>query len=159
MMMEVQMITDVNADQPGSDLHKAGEQNASTLLITVKEAAMRLGVSRSTVYRADREHGPLRFFMDGRWISIDLASLESFQARIKRNPGSDKLQRVEGVWPGQRTEDESVSQFMGDALGIEPSETTLPSPPISESRSGGQRELNMREHHAVCFLSCLSFME
>jgi excisionase family DNA binding protein len=46
-------------------------------LMSVREAAQRLGVSKSTVYRIDRKNGPFRFVTDGRRIFIDLGSLEN----------------------------------------------------------------------------------
>ena len=42
-------------------LDTAYAQGPRSLLISVRQAALRLGVSKSTVYRIDREHGPFRF--------------------------------------------------------------------------------------------------
>jgi excisionase family DNA binding protein len=46
-------------------------------LINVTEAAQRLGVSKSTVYRIVRKNGPFRFVADGRRIFIDRTSFEA----------------------------------------------------------------------------------
>lgn len=55
-------------------------------LISVTEAAQRLGVSKSTVYRIDRKNGPFRFVAEGRRIFIDLAS---FEIQLTSTQGSE----------------------------------------------------------------------
>jgi len=49
----------------------------TTSHISVGDAATRLGVSRSKLYRMDRVNGPLRFIRDGWRLYIELSSLQS----------------------------------------------------------------------------------
>jgi excisionase family DNA binding protein len=68
-----------NPKQTASQINLSTPEARSdqALRISVKEAAQRLGVSKSTVYRIDRKNGPFRFVNDGRRIFIELASLEN----------------------------------------------------------------------------------
>ena len=66
-------------------LHSDGSQGSQPNLITVKDAARRLGVSKSTVYRFDRDDGPLRFIVDSRPILIENDSFETHLANIRRH--------------------------------------------------------------------------
>jgi excisionase family DNA binding protein len=69
---------------------------SQTPLISVAEAARRLGVSKSTIYRFDRKNGPFRFVADRRRIFIDLAS---FEIHLTSTPGIEpvpSLQTDEG---------------------------------------------------------------
>src|SRR5208283_1108367 len=58
-------------------------QRALPLAVNVREAAKRLRLSTSAVYRLDREHGPIHFLSTTRPIAIDLVSLETQVANIK----------------------------------------------------------------------------
>ncbi|HUY86653.1 MAG TPA: helix-turn-helix domain-containing protein, partial [Acidimicrobiales bacterium] len=66
-----------------SILQAVDAQRALSLGIKVREAAKRLRVSISTVYRLDREHGPIRFLSKTRPITIDPVSLENHGAITK----------------------------------------------------------------------------
>ena len=72
-------------------LYIPGSLGSQPLLITVKDAARRLGVSKSTVYRFDRSHGCLRFVIDGRRVFIEEASFETYLANANRRKGGIDL--------------------------------------------------------------------
>ena len=56
-------------------------QRVSRTHICVREAACRLNMSRSRVYRLDRNNGPFPIVKIGRRVWIELAGLEAFIAR------------------------------------------------------------------------------
>lgn len=128
----------------------AAAQSARPNLITAKEAAQRLGVSRSTVYRIDREIGPFRFVVDGRWILIDQASFESHIANIRGNR-SDVLE-VGSVLPSQQAVNEPETLSETDERQLTASEMATPKASTSISTREGQRELLMPEYrHPFAF--------
>ena len=127
-------------------------------LITVKDAARRLGVSRSAVYRIDRNDGPFRFVVDGRRIFIENASFETFLANTGRN-GTEPDTAADDVTcdcPQEEQPERTPSQV--DAMPVEP---PRPSPfrdvPHTLS-STGQRENILPRRHAAGFLYCQMLM-
>jgi excisionase family DNA binding protein len=136
-----------------SNLVDAAEgQSALTAVISVKEAAQRLGVSRSTVYRIDREIGPFRFIVDGRRIFIDEESLESHIANDICNRTDDGLPKVGSVVPCQQPAKKSDAQSETDELQLTAPEMAKLNASLSTSTRQGQRDLIMREHrHSFAF--------
>jgi excisionase family DNA binding protein len=70
---------------PTAALHTVDSRSSRSSLITVKDAARRLNVSASTVYRFDRKNGHLTFVADGRRIFIENVSFEDYLAKTGRN--------------------------------------------------------------------------
>ena len=56
-------------------------------MLTVKEAAQKLGVSRSAIYRIDRQHGPFRIIKSNRRVFIDAQDLARYLTA--RDPAAD----------------------------------------------------------------------
>jgi DNA-binding MurR/RpiR family transcriptional regulator len=77
IILETFMTKQSSKTNSTSILQTADAQSARPIHINVKAAAKRLGVSTSTVYRLDREHGPIRFLSTKRPIAVDLVSLET----------------------------------------------------------------------------------
>lgn len=121
-------------------------------LITVKDAARRLGASRSTVYRIDRNDGPLRFVVDGRRIFIDTASFETFLANTGGNGTESELTADDVPIDSIQGEQAERTPPKIDAM---PAEPPRPSPfrdvPHTIS-SSGQRENILPRRHAAGFL-------
>ena len=140
------MTTEPSRSKSKNLMGVADAQSARPALVTVKEAAQRLGVSRSKVYRIDREIGPFRFVVDGRWIFIDQASLESHIANSRDSRTDDGLPRAGSVLPCHQPGTESDSQSEIDEPRFSATETATPSASLPTSCRGGQRELIMREH-------------
>jgi len=121
-------------------LHSDDSQCSKPNLITVKDAARRLGVSKSTVYRFDRDNGPLRFVVDGRPILIENDSFETYLANIHRpetEPGSPE---DEGLCDcPQEEQPDRTTPIMGE----KPLEASTDTPPCDVPRpisSSGQRD-------------------
>ena len=73
-----------------------GSEADTSPLICVKEAAHWLGVSKSTVYRLDRVHGPFRFVVVGRRIYVDLHSFDIYRlSRLEAQGNRDSDPVVE----------------------------------------------------------------
>jgi excisionase family DNA binding protein len=132
--METEFVQTTSSNITCSD----GVQSARPTLITVKEAAQRLGISTSTVYRVDRHHGPFSFIVDGRWIFIDRTSFESYLANSRGIPASDNRQDA----PDQPkpVDDVGPQSEIGESQ-VEPFKNLPLSALTPTSRSGGQREL------------------
>jgi hypothetical protein len=77
MILEAELKTDPDRTESEISAQTSAAGNPQCALISVKEAAQRLGVSRSKAYRIDRKNGPFRFVIEGRRIFIDLASFET----------------------------------------------------------------------------------
>ena len=124
--------------------------------ITVKEAARRLGISRSSAYRIDRHGGPFRFIIDGRRIFIDQASLESHIASIT-GAGAIKIpNHAESKQPLPQSVGEPCNQPQVDEPPCAPSETLTPTASLPVSRSEGQRGLIMRQRRQA-FIAYYTF--
>ena len=132
--------------------HSDEPQCSQPNLITVKDAARRLGVSKSTVYRFDRDDGPLRFVVDGRPILIENASFETYLANIRRpeiEPGSP-ADEVPRDCP-QEEQPERTNSQMGE-IQLEVPTHILPSDAPRPTSSSGQREDIRPRRHAAGFL-------
>jgi hypothetical protein len=122
--------------------------------ISVKEAARRLGVSVSTVYRADRMGGPIRFLSATRPIMIDLGSFETHLDNISSIENKPELATA-GV-PDARSNEEQTNCRRNEAVG----EATQPSVSRSleiPSSSCGQRELGPPPRDGISFISYLAY--
>jgi excisionase family DNA binding protein len=150
MIAEVEMTTEHSKTNSRDIRDVAAAPIARPSLITVREAAQRLAVSRSTVYRIDRETGPFRFVVDGRRIFIDQASLESHIANSRRNRSNDGPLKVESVLPCQQPANESETRSETDQLQLTAPEMATLNASLSTSTRQGQRELIMREHRQSC---------
>jgi excisionase family DNA binding protein len=101
--------------------------------VSVKDAAMKLGVSRSTVYRMNRAHGPLRFVRRGRRVFIDVLE---FNRYIQSQEHSHKL---------YRTSDQEPQRSISGGSSAKATEL-LHAPDNKTVRNGsGQRELVIPE--------------
>jgi hypothetical protein len=133
-------------------LHPAASHRSQPNLITVKDAARRLGVSKSTVYRIDRNDGPFRFVVDSRRIFIESASFETFLANTGRNGTESELTANDVSIDSIQGEQPERTPSQIDAMPVEP---PRPSPfrdvPHTIS-SSGQRENILPRSHAVGFL-------
>ncbi len=102
-------------------------------LMTVAEAALALSVSRSTVYRYDRQNGPFQIVNQGRRVLIDRCTFDQYvSAHSVRTVDavSEEPRKAEEPEPADKRERE------------EPTATERPEPPRSRKRTGcGQREL------------------
>lgn len=83
--MEAELKTDPNRTESEIRVQNSAATDMQSPLISVKEAAQRLGVSRSKAYRIDRKNGPFLFLTVGRRIFINLAS---FEGHLASKPGS-----------------------------------------------------------------------
>jgi excisionase family DNA binding protein len=134
-------------------------QGAQPNRLTAKEAAHRLGVSLSTIYRIDREHGPFRFVLDGRRIFIDQASLELHLANIRGVHADDGAHAVASFPPCPRPATEVQTQPQIAEPMIETFETMTPQASLPASGSGGQRDLIMRARSGPCIITYQSFID
>lgn len=138
-------------------LHSDGSQGSQPNLITVKDAARRLGVSKSTVYRFDREDGPFRFIVNGRPIFIENDSFETYLANTGRNR-AELDTAADDVLPEGPQEDQPEQS--DPRMGEMPSMASTPTPPVDVARSissSGQREniLPRRDALAMFFYQSL----
>lgn len=141
------MATKLNGTTAENVLDAVDAQSARPSRITVKEAALRLCVSKSTAYRIDRTNGPFRFIVEGRRIFIDSASFESHLANIRGIRADDCPLQVESVLPCHEPAEGPEMQSQIDELQVNTVATAIPSGSLPDSRSGGQRELTMRQCH------------
>ena len=116
-------------------------------LITVKDAARRLGASRTTVYRIDRNDGPFRFVVDGRRIFIESASFESFLANTGRNGTESELTADDVPLDCPQEEQPERTDFRTDDMPVEESRPTPPGDVPSPVSSSGQREYIPPRHY------------
>lgn len=140
-------------------LHSDGSQGSQPNLITVKDAARRLGVSKSTVYRFDRDDGPLRFIVDSRPILIENDSFETHLANIRRHI-TEPCSPADEVFRDcpQEEQPEQINPQMGE-MQLEASTHTVPCDVPRPISSRGQREdiLPRRQARAMfCYQSFLS---
>lgn len=140
------MTTEPSRNNSSNLMDVDDAQSARPALVTVKQAAKSLGVSRSTVYRIDREHGPLRFIISGRWIFIEKASLESYAASRRGIRADDCPLEIKSVLLCQQPATVPETKSHIDELQVVTSGTTMASTSHLASGSGGQRELIMRDH-------------
>jgi excisionase family DNA binding protein len=139
-----------------SILTSAGGDSQSPL-ISVTEAAQRLGVSRSTVYRIDRKNGPFRFVADGRRIFIDLTSFEAHLTNTLRSEPEPPLQTDDVLIQCPQEGDEERTDLQAREA---PTVTTQPVPSRQSAiplPSHGQREgtIPKRDRAFVVFYSFL----
>jgi excisionase family DNA binding protein len=146
------MTTETCRTNSSKVVDAADAQSVRPQLITVKEAAQKLGVSRSTVYRVDRENGPFRFVVDGRWIFIEQESFESHIANSRGNRADEGLLKIDSALPCQQPANESETQSETDEPQLTAPEMATLNASLSTSTRQGQRELIMREHrHSFAF--------
>ncbi len=120
--------------------------------LSVRQAAQRLAVSKSKVYRMDREHGPFRFVLDGRRIFIDAPSFELHLANIRGIHAEDDPPRAEGMRQFLQLANEPKAEPQTAEPQIESVKTVVPVASLPESTAGGQRELTMRAPSGPCFV-------
>lgn len=128
-------------------LHSDGSQGSQPNLITVKDAARRLGASRTTVYRIDRNDGPFRFVVDGRRIFIENASFEAFLANTGRNGTESELTADDVPLDCPQEEQPERTDFRTDDMPVEESRPTPPGDVPSPVSSSGQREYIPPRHY------------
>jgi excisionase family DNA binding protein len=148
------MKTESDQSQSERILTSNENQRAEQDRLTVKEVAHRLGVSLSTIYRVDRDHGPFAFIVIGRRIFIDLASFESYLASTRGLRANDDQLGDDNVGQCRQAALKPESESQTDALQIEPSKTKATASSLPASKSGGQRELIMRESsppRVICY--------
>jgi|GEM_PF-4541925 len=132
---------------------RASEADTSSL-ICVKEAAHRLGVSKSTIYRFDRVNGPFRFIIEGRRIYVDLNSFDVF--RLSRLEAHDKNDSEPAV------ESRAGSQASTAAELVSEEQCSSDEPNAKESgyaeKAGrcGQRPLVIKPRHSA-FIATFSW--
>ena len=133
-------------------LHSDGSQGSQPNLITVKDAARRLGVSKSTVYRFDREDGPFRFIVNGRPIFIENDSFETYLANTGRNRAEPDTAADDVPPDCPQEEQPERTDSRTDAMPVDP---PRPSPfrdvPHAIS-SSGQRENILPRRNVAGFL-------
>ena len=120
-------------------------QGAQPNRLTAKEAAHRLGVSLSTIYRIDRVHGPFAFIIIGRWIFIDLTSFNAHLVNIGGIQAADGPLEDESVWQCLQPANKPEAKSQIDEPQIESSKPAEPCAALPASKSSGQRGLVMRE--------------
>jgi len=103
-------------------------------LVSIKEAAQRLRVSRSTAYRIDRINGPFRFVTSGRRIFIDLKSFDDY---LGANTPSEAVPIPE---PEKRQSHMDIEPARDDLKIQVPAPAQLPKVNLPP-KSCGQREL------------------
>jgi excisionase family DNA binding protein len=120
-------------DQPIAAMPNTNCQSPN--LMTVADAAVALSVSRSTVYRFDRENGPFKIIKQGRRVLIDRCTFSQYlSARSVKTVDaiSEEPRGTEEPEPPDNRERE------------EPPATDRAEPPRNRERTGcGQRELVM----------------
>jgi hypothetical protein len=158
MILENDMTTKLGKINSKSILNAAAAQSTRSTVITAKQAAQRLGVSRSTIYRVDRVRGPFQFIIDGRRIFIDLTSFASHLADIRGIRADDDPLRVESMVQYQHPANEPKAEPQTDELQIESSKTAISGASLPASDGGGQRDLIMREPTGPCVVCYPSFM-
>lgn len=128
---------------------------AQTPLLSIREAARKLGKSTSTVYRLDRVGGPFRFVLEGRRVFIDAESFEAYRMNTYENSVAIAIEDNLKVAPTEDTGMEPPQQPMTGNQGDHPAQVTehyLATPPdavqeegpragVSELQHSGQREL------------------
>lgn len=139
-------------------LKTVGVKSARPTVITVNQAAQRLGVSRSTVYRINRVCGPFLFIVDGRRIFIDVSSFELHLASIIGVHADDDSPRAESIRQILQPANEPKAESQVHESPIEMSETAGPGASLPASTSCGQRELIMRDRTGPCIICYPSFM-
>ena len=138
--------------------HSDEPQCSQPNLITVKDAARRLGVSKSTVYRFDRDNGPLRFVVDGRPILIENDSFETYLANIRRcetelgSPADEAPRDCP-----QEEQPERTNSQMGE-IRLEAPTHILPSDAPRPTSSSGQREDILPRRQALAMFCYQSFL-
>jgi hypothetical protein len=133
-------------------------ETASPCFISVREAALRLRRSKSTVYRLNREHGPFRIVVDGRHIFIELASFERYLATSGDILADDGFVELVSGPSSQQMAGAPETQAQIDEPKIESSQPAGPCASLPASKSGGQRGLIMREGSVPCVIFYPVFM-
>lgn len=120
-------------------------------VISVREAAHRLGVSLSTVYRVDRRNGPFRFVPSGRRIFIDAVSFERYLG--------ESTTAIRPECPVQVGTPDLEPQMPGTMLASNPpqletaaADTAQPAMNVRPTTGGPQRELTWWEPEASIVL-------
>lgn len=151
----------VEPQNPNSRTILAGgdAQCAQPAFISVKEAAQRLGVSRSTVYRINRDRGPFSFTVDGRKIYIDYPSFELHLARKRGIGGEPEMGPDEQshLCPDDRNPKQTDPQPL--ALQINAGNAAVQNGHPTSITSGGQRDLVLTKQFRpalVCYQSFLA---
>ena len=121
-------------------LPPAGSECSRPNLITVKDAARRLGVSKNTVYRFDRNNGPFRIVVDGRRIFIEKVSFEAYMANIGPTETESDLTADDVPVDCPQEEQPEQTDFRTDDMPVEASGPTPPCDVRSPVSSSGQRE-------------------
>jgi hypothetical protein len=146
------MTTESTQANSTQTLYTRDSRSSQPMLITVKAAARRLGVSRSSVYRIDRNDGPFRFVVDGRRIFIESASFESFLANTGRNGTESELTADDVPIDCIQGEQPKRTPSQVDAMPVEPPRTS-PFRDIPHTvSSSGQRENILPRRHSAGFL-------
>jgi hypothetical protein len=158
IVTEVRMKTTATRPAWEIDALNAETQNRQYPPINVRQAAQMLGVSKSTIYRTDREHGPFRFVLDGRRIFIDFASFENYLATITGSRSSALRESEQSIRTEQQLAAGADTESPVTEPTIETCETTKSTTSIPASRSSGQRELFPRASPNFCVITYQSFM-
>jgi hypothetical protein len=152
-------MTKESSNAISTSILQAGEaQRAIPSSIDVKGAAKRLGVSTSTVYRLDREHGPIRFLSTMRPITIDFRSLETHVANIKSIERDPEL--VSDVVPCSCPYEEHAenTEPRTNEVLAEPTHPPASTRSCYPSLRCGQRELALTKRDGAAFIGYFSYI-
>ena len=158
IILEIPMETMPHQSTSEFDVFNTATRTQQCPLITVRQAAQRLGRSNSTVYRIDRNHGPFRFGRDGRMIFVELDSFETYLATIVKNHSSTGTNSEQNIRSGQDLETATDTQSPICDPRIEAFEMNAPKESLPISASAGQRELFMRASPTFCVITYQSFL-
>ena len=145
-------MIEINQIESNAVLHTSKGPDAGQDLISVKEAASRLRVSPSTVYRINRKNGPFRFVIDGRRVFIHAESFAAYLAGICI-PADDGREVSECLRTSQELAE--LAELAGapsvnGAMETESASAATPTPPVPASGSEGQRDLIIRQRQWAC---------
>ena len=133
-------------------------QRVFPLAVNVREAAKRLGVSRSAVYRLDREHGPIRFLSVKRPIAIDLASLEAQVANANSIEREPELTTDGLPCPCPHEAQAEQTEWGTSEMSMDTAQSAPPMRPMSPSSSCGQRDLRLIRRNGAAVITYLTYI-
>jgi len=152
MILEEEMESNPHLASPCANKSISRVEAHDGRRIGVQEAARRLGVSKSTIYRIARTDGPFRFQTDGWRVFIDLTSFEAYLSKKGAVGAPPNKQANEEIC--QRGDQGESEETDAAPISVEPTASLL-APAIQSDRPlkyCGQRELLMPRRDQALFL-------
>jgi excisionase family DNA binding protein len=156
IFLEIEMEADYSQTTSTVNATDTSAQSKRTTLITVGEAAQRLGVSKSTAYRINRKSGPFLFASVGRRVYIDRVSFEIHAAGLRGIERQTEVGTDKGLPEAQDQDVEATAGSQPSGRPPKPPDFVAAISSILELNRSGQRELIIRPRNGLGILSYLA---